>query len=75
MAYANDCYKVILDCEDHNQKFYEKCGFHRKGVEMACYRDGGKHHRGPNYKSSNAKVRLRRNHYYQFETISIHEFN
>ena len=57
MAYANDCYKVILDCEDHNQKFYEKCGFHRKGVEMACYRDGGKHHRGPNYKASNTKVR------------------
>ena len=43
LAYANDCYKVILDCEDHNQKFYEKCGFHRKGVEMACYRDGQKH--------------------------------
>ena len=43
LAYANDCYKVILDCEDHNQKFYEKCGFHRKGVEMACYRDGQRH--------------------------------
>lgn len=31
------CYKVILDCSDHNVPFYEKCGFERKGVEMAKY--------------------------------------
>ena len=53
LAYANECYKVILDCEDHNQKFYEKCGFHRKGVEMACYRDGQKH-----FKQAPAKVSI-----------------
>ena len=29
------CYKVILDCEEHNIKFYEKCGFRLKEVEMA----------------------------------------
>lgn len=32
-----DCYKVILDCDEKNVGFYEKCGFKRKGVEMACY--------------------------------------
>ena len=32
---ANKCYKVILDCEDKNVAFYEKCGYHRKGAEMA----------------------------------------
>ncbi|GAM23056.1 hypothetical protein SAMD00019534_062310 [Acytostelium subglobosum LB1] len=31
------CYKLILDCEDKNQKFYEKCGFERKQVMMALY--------------------------------------
>ena len=31
------CYKVILDCDEKNAGFYEKCGFKRKGVEMACY--------------------------------------
>ncbi|GAV49918.1 hypothetical protein ZYGR_0S00510 [Zygosaccharomyces rouxii] len=28
------CYKVILDCDDSNVKFYEKCGYSRAGVEM-----------------------------------------
>ena len=32
-----DCYKVILDCDEKNVGFYEKCGFKKKGVEMACY--------------------------------------
>ena len=32
---ANKCYKVILDCEDKNVAFYEKCGYIRKGAEMA----------------------------------------
>eukprot|EP01119_Soliformovum_irregulare_P022975 TRINITY_DN7952_c0_g1_i1.p1 TRINITY_DN7952_c0_g1~~TRINITY_DN7952_c0_g1_i1.p1 ORF type:complete len:136 (-),score=23.10 TRINITY_DN7952_c0_g1_i1:224-631(-) len=31
------CYKVILDCSDKNVAFYEKCGFHRKEVQMAKY--------------------------------------
>ena len=28
------CYKIILNCLDHNTKFYEKCGFKKVGVEM-----------------------------------------
>ena len=31
------CYKVILNCEQKNVKFYEKCGFHSKNVEMSLY--------------------------------------
>lgn len=28
------CYKVILDCDEKNVGFYEKCGYKRAGVEM-----------------------------------------
>jgi len=28
------CYKVILDCDEENIRFYEKCGFKTKGVCM-----------------------------------------
>lgn len=28
------CYKVILDCKEHNIKFYEKCNFIKEGYEM-----------------------------------------
>lgn len=28
------CYKVILDCDVNNVKFYEKCGFKESGVCM-----------------------------------------
>lgn len=31
------CYKVILDCSEENQGFYEKCGLERKEVQMAKY--------------------------------------
>ena len=31
------CYKVILDCSEKNQPFYEKCGMTRKEVQMAKY--------------------------------------
>lgn len=31
------CYKVILDCNDENMLFYEKCGFVKKEVQMAKY--------------------------------------
>lgn len=31
------CYKVILDCNDENILFYEKCGFAKKEVQMAKY--------------------------------------
>ena len=37
LAQANNCYKVILDCAERNVKFYEKCGFKVKEVEMAWY--------------------------------------
>jgi glucosamine-phosphate N-acetyltransferase len=36
-AKINDCYKVILDCSEHNVGFYEKCGFSVKGREMSLY--------------------------------------
>eukprot|EP00760_Papus_ankaliazontas_P023160 PhM_4_TR1960/c1_g1_i1/m.96284/K00621/GNPNAT1, GNA1; glucosamine-phosphate N-acetyltransferase len=28
------CYKIILDCAESNQGFYEKCGFQRKEIQM-----------------------------------------
>ena len=28
------CYKVILDCDEKNVGFYEKCGYKKAGVEM-----------------------------------------
>ncbi len=28
------CYKIILNCLEHNIIFYEKCGFQKVGVEM-----------------------------------------
>jgi len=31
------CYKVILDCGEHNVAFYNKLGFQKKEVQMACY--------------------------------------
>ena len=31
------CYKTILDCSDENVGFYEKCGYKRKGAQMAKY--------------------------------------
>lgn len=37
---ALGCYKTILDCSDENTPFYEKCGFVRKGNEMAKYAPG-----------------------------------
>lgn len=29
IAKSKNCYKVILDCADHNMHFYEGCGFHK----------------------------------------------
>lgn len=31
------CYKVILNCNENNTGFYEKCGFIKKEIEMAKY--------------------------------------
>lgn len=36
-AKKNDCYKVILDCADHNIPFYESCGMKKRENEMAIY--------------------------------------
>lgn len=39
VEYAKDqnCYKVILDCEDNLIPFYDRCGFERKGSQMSLY--------------------------------------
>lgn len=34
IAKQRKCYKVILDCDDNNVKFYEKCGFKTHGMCM-----------------------------------------
>lgn len=34
---ANDCYKIILDCDEENIPFYKKCGFYPKATCMALY--------------------------------------
>lgn len=31
------CYKTILNCNDSNIPFYEKCGYAKKEIEMAKY--------------------------------------
>ncbi|KAG2379317.1 hypothetical protein C9374_007456 [Naegleria lovaniensis] len=33
-AQQQGCYKTILDCSEKNVKFYEKCGFVRKEIQM-----------------------------------------
>lgn len=33
-AKKHGCYKIILDCTEHNVPFYEKCGFYQKEIEM-----------------------------------------
>jgi len=32
-----NCYKIILDCSEEVVSVYKKCGFERKGVQMAIY--------------------------------------
>lgn len=39
MAVAAGCYKIILNCENKNIGFYEKCGYICKEVSMAKYLD------------------------------------
>ncbi|KAG7194622.1 Glucosamine-phosphate N-acetyltransferase-like protein [Scheffersomyces spartinae] len=34
IAEKEGCYKVILDCSDHNVGFYNKCGYTHSGCEM-----------------------------------------
>ncbi|KAK4443724.1 acyl-CoA N-acyltransferase [Podospora aff. communis PSN243] len=39
IAAKTGCYKTILDCSEHNEGFYVKCGFRRAGLEMAHYHE------------------------------------
>lgn len=39
IARENDCYKVILDCDEKIKKVYLKSGFDEKGIQMAIYFD------------------------------------
>lgn len=38
-AKSKNCYKVILDCNENLEKFYQKCNFDKKGIQMALYFD------------------------------------
>ncbi len=38
-AKETGCYKVILDCAEHNLGFYHKCGFMQKEIQMVQYLD------------------------------------
>ena len=37
LAQERGCYKCILDCSPETISFYEKCGFKKKEIQMACY--------------------------------------
>tara|TARA_B110000037_G_C16954050_1_gene438106 strand:+ start:473 stop:889 length:417 start_codon:yes stop_codon:yes gene_type:complete len=34
---SNNCYKILLDCQDELIKFYEKVGFKKNGFQMVIY--------------------------------------
>jgi len=38
IGFAQGCYKIILDCNDKNVGFYQKCGFKQKEIQMALYK-------------------------------------
>lgn len=35
IAEKNNCYKISLDCSDDNIRFYELCGFSKRGNQMS----------------------------------------
>lgn len=37
VAKVNGCYKVALQCKEHNVKFYEKCGYEVSGLAMQMF--------------------------------------
>ncbi len=37
LAKRRNCYKIILNCDETVKKFYEKCGFLNKNLEMSIY--------------------------------------
>jgi glucosamine-phosphate N-acetyltransferase len=38
IAIHNNCYKIILDCNERLVSFYEKSGFSKKGIQMSQYK-------------------------------------
>ncbi|CCD26104.2 glucosamine 6-phosphate N-acetyltransferase NDAI_0G03270 [Naumovozyma dairenensis CBS 421] len=34
LGFQSGCYKIILDCNEKNVKFYEKCGYSTTAIEM-----------------------------------------
>jgi len=36
-AIGKGCYKIMLDCNDDNYKFYKKCELEKKGLHMVKY--------------------------------------
>ena len=39
IAKENGCYKVALQCKEHNIKFYENCNYEQSGVAMQVFVD------------------------------------
>lgn len=31
--------QAILDCDEHNEGFYQKCGYKHKGIQMGYYHE------------------------------------
>lgn len=40
LAWASGCYKILLDCDEKNIGFYQKCGLEVKGTQMGRYAPG-----------------------------------
>lgn len=38
-GFNNNCYKIILDCDENIKKVYEKCGYSKKSIQMAYYKN------------------------------------
>lgn len=38
-GFKNNCYKIILDCDENIKKVYEKCGYSKKSIQMAYYKN------------------------------------
>lgn len=36
-AEKENCYKIILNCNEHNEGFYKRCGLNKKGIQMSLY--------------------------------------
>ncbi|KAG4306224.1 hypothetical protein PORY_000212 [Pneumocystis oryctolagi] len=37
IAETEKCYKIVLECKEHNVEFYKKCNFQVTGIEMKQY--------------------------------------